>query len=70
MGGEVEPAALAYETFRSSGSKAEPPVEAASDVHPPLPPRMADLYDKPERVTRIANDLAALESHIREQIAN
>jgi threonine synthase len=41
-------------------------VEEASGVHPPLPPRMADLYDRPERVTRIANDLRALEDHIRE----
>ena len=41
-------------------------VEDASGVHPPLPPRMADLYVRPERVTRIANDLVALETHIRE----
>ncbi|WP_264212748.1 threonine synthase [Leisingera thetidis] len=45
-------------------------VEEASGIHPPLPPRMADLYDRPERVTRIANDLAALEDHIRKNIAN
>ena len=41
-------------------------VEEASGVHPPLPPRMADLYDRSERVTRIANDLSALETHIKE----
>ncbi|MAY88683.1 MAG: threonine synthase [Pseudooceanicola sp.] len=40
-------------------------VEEASGQHPPLPPRMADLYDRPERVTRIANDLSALKQHIR-----
>jgi threonine synthase len=40
-------------------------VEQASGVHPPLPPRMSDLYDRPERVTRIANDLAELKAHIR-----
>jgi len=34
-------------------------VEAATDIHPPLPPRMADLYDRPERITRVANDLSA-----------
>ncbi len=45
-------------------------VEAATGVRPPLPPRMADLYDRPERVTRIGNDLAAIESLIRERIAN
>ncbi|MFW8594998.1 threonine synthase [Cribrihabitans neustonicus] len=45
-------------------------VEDASGIHPPLPPRMSDLYEKPERVTRIANDLAALEDHIRKHIAH
>lgn len=45
-------------------------VEQASGVHPPLPPRMADLYDRPERVTRIANDLAAIQDHIKGHIAS
>ena len=40
-------------------------VEAATGVRPPLPPRMADLYDRAERVTRLPNDLAALQGHIR-----
>ncbi|NOC46490.1 threonine synthase [Ruegeria sp. HKCCD7559] len=44
-------------------------VEKASDVHPPLPSRMSDLYERPERVTRIANDLGALEDHIKRHIA-
>jgi len=44
-------------------------VEAASGVHPPLPPHMETLYERPERVTGIANDLAALETHIRENRA-
>ncbi len=43
-------------------------VDAASGVHPPLPPRMDDLYDRSERVTRVPNDLAALMDHIRENI--
>jgi len=37
-------------------------VAQASGIRPPLPPRMADLYDRPERVTRVPNDLAALEA--------
>ena len=45
-------------------------VEAASGVFPPLPPRMADLYERPERMTRIAGDLGSIESFITEQIAN
>jgi threonine synthase len=44
-------------------------VEAATGVHPALPPRMADLFDREERVTRVANDLASLQSIIRARIA-
>jgi threonine synthase len=43
-------------------------VKAASGVSAPLPPRMADLYDRPERVTRVANDMAALQALIKERI--
>jgi threonine synthase len=43
-------------------------VKAASGVAAPLPPRMADLYDRPERVTRTSNDLAAIQAVIRERI--
>ena len=42
-------------------------VEQATGIRPPLPPRMADLYDRPERVARVANDLAALQSFVRER---
>ncbi len=45
-------------------------VEAAMGTHPALPDRMADLFERPERVTRMPNDLAALQAHIREGIAN
>ncbi len=44
-------------------------VEAAMGMRPALPPRMADLFDRPERMTRVPNDLAALQSLIRERIA-
>jgi threonine synthase len=44
-------------------------VKAASDVAAPLPPRMADLYDRDERVTRVANDLSALQAVIKDRIA-
>ncbi|MEO0401939.1 MAG: threonine synthase [Pseudomonadota bacterium] len=39
-------------------------VEAATGIHPPLPPRMADLYERPERLTRVPDDLDALKAHI------
>ncbi|TMV76734.1 threonine synthase [Thioclava sp. BHET1] len=45
-------------------------VEAASGIRPELPPHMADLFDRPERVTRVANDLGAIESLIRERVAS
>ncbi len=45
-------------------------VEAACGVNPPLPPHMADLFERDERVTRVSGDLAAVEAVIREGIAN
>ncbi len=30
-----------------------------------LPPSLADLYDRPEQVTRLSNDLAQVQAHIR-----
>ena len=42
-------------------------VEAATGHRPPLPPRMADLLDRPERLTRVPDDLAALEALIDER---
>ena len=44
-------------------------VEAATGVRPPLPPRMADLFDRPERITRVENDLGALERIVEDRIA-
>ncbi|WP_282092685.1 threonine synthase [Epibacterium ulvae] len=44
-------------------------VKEAANVHPDLPARMADLYDRPEQLTEITNDLPALEAHIRKTIA-
>ena len=44
-------------------------VEAATGITPPLPPRMADLYERAERLTRVPNDLEALKAHILAQRA-
>ncbi len=41
-------------------------VEQAVGIHPALPPHMADLYARPERITRLPNDLAALQAFIQE----
>jgi len=45
-------------------------VEEASGIHPPLPERMSDLYERSERVSRVANDLAAIETFIKERTAH
>ncbi|BDW84524.1 threonine synthase [Roseicyclus marinus] len=44
-------------------------VEAATGIRPALPARMADLFERPERVSRVPNDLTALEAHVREALA-
>ncbi len=44
-------------------------VEAASGIRPSLPPRLADVFERPERLTRIANDVGAIEAFMLENIA-
>ena len=43
-------------------------VEAATGIRPPLPPRMADLYERDERLTRVPGDLESLKTHIKGNI--
>ncbi len=45
-------------------------VETASGAHPPLPERMSNLYERPERITRVANDLGEIETLIRDRTGN
>ena len=44
-------------------------VERATGVRPGLPPHMADLFDRTERMTRVPDDLAALQALVRERTA-
>ncbi|WP_127114233.1 threonine synthase [Shimia sediminis] len=44
-------------------------VEQAMGARPGLPPHMVDMMDKPERVTRVPNDLEHLKALIKERIA-
>jgi threonine synthase len=39
-------------------------VERATGVRPPLPAHLADLMDRPEYITRLPNDLAAVEQFV------
>ena len=43
-------------------------VEAATGKRPALPARMADLFDRPERMRRVANDLAEIEAVIEQGV--
>ncbi len=45
-------------------------VEAATGQRPALPERMGDLHHRPERITRVGNDLVAIQRLIRERIAH
>jgi len=42
-------------------------VETASGIRPALPPHLADLLSKPERLDRLPNDLAAVEAYVAER---
>lgn len=43
-------------------------VERATGQHPALPPQMADLFEREERLTRVPNDLSALQTLITERL--
>lgn len=43
-------------------------VEAATGIRPPLPSRMADLHQRPERATTIDNQLDAIEKHVEQTL--
>jgi threonine synthase len=40
-------------------------IQRATGLHAALPPRLADLFDRPERFTVLPNDLAAVEAQVR-----
>ena len=43
-------------------------VEAAMGIRPVLPDWISDLFDRPERLTEMPNDLQKMKSLIRERI--
>lgn len=43
-------------------------VEKATGIRPPLPPHLADLYDRKEKMKVLANDLPALQTYIKENV--
>ena len=44
-------------------------VKTATGIHPQLPEHMADLFERKEHVTEIANDLEQIETFIKERIS-
>jgi len=40
-------------------------VTEATGVHPTLPPHMADLFDRPERIVTLPNDLGKVQAYVR-----
>ena len=40
-------------------------MEQATGIRPPLPPRLADLYERDEKFTVVPADLAAIEAQVR-----
>ncbi|MGP1396391.1 MAG: threonine synthase [Inquilinaceae bacterium] len=44
-------------------------VERACGVRPPLPPRLADLMEREERMVRLPNDLTAVQAQIRQALS-
>jgi len=45
-------------------------VKRATGITPPLPPHMADLYEKKERMSVLPNDLAAIRGFIKDRVAH
>ena len=64
---ERDPATMMVSLSTAHPAKFPDAVEEATGIRPGLPARMADLFERPERVTRVANDLAALEALVRKE---
>ena len=60
----VEPGVPMVTLATAHPAKFPDAVEAAIGLRPALPPHMASLFDLPERVTRVENDVQALKSLI------
>ncbi|HEY9344748.1 MAG TPA: threonine synthase, partial [Inquilinus sp.] len=45
-------------------------VERATGWRPPLPPHLADLFEREERLTVLPNEIGAIEAFVRESRTN
>ena len=64
---EKDPATPVVALATAHPAKFPDAVAEATGGRPALPPHLADLMERPERVTRVANDQAAVEALIRER---
>ncbi len=67
---QLDPAVPMITLATAHAAKFPDAVEKATGIRPPLPIRMADLYERPERMTRVPGTLRDIQSLIRERIAN
>ena len=61
----VEPGVAMIAAATAHPAKFPDAMEAATGERPPLPSRLADLYERPERFTTAANSLDAIEKQVR-----
>ncbi len=66
---KIQPETLMITLATAHPAKFPDAVEAATGLRPDLPPHMADLFQRPERIARVANDLGALKQFIKERIS-
>jgi threonine synthase len=62
---ELDPAVPVIALACAHAAKFPDVVTSATGVHPPLPPHMADLFDRPERIVTLPNDLATVQAYVR-----
>ena len=60
--GELGPMVVSLATAHPA--KFPDAVRRATGVHPPLPPHLADLFERDEHLTRLPNDLAEVERFV------
>jgi threonine synthase len=65
-GGEIAAPVVALATAHPA--KFPDAVARATGERPLLPPRLADLYERPERVTVLPNELRAVQDFIRGRV--
>jgi threonine synthase len=68
--GRIDPTVPMVVLGTADPAKFPEAVEAATGVHPALPSRLADLFDRPEHLDHLPSDLAAVEAYVAEFTAS